>query len=75
MRALCLLLVLLAACADEPADLTIEGVDPVQTDQDLAPDATLQPETELAPIPEVAPEGTIQPQATLEPENSPDSQP
>ena len=58
----------LAACAFDEPDVVLDGVDPVQTDGDLAPDAT------LAPAPPAldenaldAPGGTLEPDATLQP--------
>lgn len=76
MRALCLASCLvLAACASDepasgPADVTIEGVDPVQTDGDLAPDATLQADPVTPPTPGTAVGGTMEPEATLQPDTT-----
>ena len=60
-------LLALAACAsdDGPADVTVEGVDPLQTDADLAPESELSPGSQVAPAPRVAPEPTLQPEPTL----------
>ena len=69
-------LLALGACApdDGPADVTVEGVDPVQTDGDLAPDAELAPESQLEPTPSVAPERRSnpgpRPSPTLRPASS-----
>ena len=48
----------LAACASDEPDVVLDGVDPVQTDDDLAPDAL------------DAPGGTLEPDATLQPSAS-----
>ena len=48
----------LSACASDEPDVVIDGVDPVQSDADLAPDETLAPES-LEPEP-------TQPEALLE---------
>lgn len=72
MRALLLAALLVAGCADDPADsITIKGVDPVETDGDLAPDASLQPEgTDLAPEDDTTPDATLQPEAGLQPDST-----
>ena len=72
MRTLLLLAALaVAGCTDaDPPGPTIEGVDPVQTDGDLAPDPTLQPTPELAPEADVTPEPDLEPDATLQPDSS-----
>lgn len=71
MRLLLLSAVLaLAACgADEPVT-TIDGIDPVQTDGDLAPDATVQPGGDLAPEASTAPEPPLAPEQTLQPDST-----
>lgn len=70
-RALLLALVLpLAACgSDEEPVMTIDGVDPVQTDGDLAPDQTLEPEASLEPEATTEPEPTLEPETTLQPDS------
>ena len=72
MRALLFVAALaVAGCNDSgPPGPTIEGVDPVQSDGDLAPDPTLQPEPELAPEADIAPEPNLEPGATLQPDSS-----
>ncbi len=67
-RAAALVAVLaLAGCADaDPPGPTLEGVDPVQSDGDLAPDAGLQPETEVAPEADIAPDPSLAPNSTLQ---------
>ena len=69
MRALGLAVLLtLAACSsDEPADVTLDGVTPTQTDGDLAPDATLQADPVTPPTPGTATGGTMEPETTLQP--------
>lgn len=62
-------LLALSACAsDDSADITIQGVDPVQTDSDVAPDASLQPEPIQPPV-GTAEGGTVEPEATLQPQS------
>ena len=53
----------LAACGDDPdvAPVTVDGVDPVQTDGDLAPEAGLAPDTDLTPETELAPADSLAP--------------
>ena len=73
MRTLPFLVVALAVAGcnhDNPPGPTLEGVDPVQTDGDLAPDPTLQPEPELAPEADITPEPDLEPDATLQPDSS-----
>ena len=74
VRLLLVLVLALAGCAepDAPAPTTIEGVDPVQADGDLAPNATLRsdgaalaPDAGVAPAPDLAPETTLQPDSSL----------
>ena len=75
MRPLLLLaaLALAPGCADpapEAADVTVDGVDPVQSDGDLTPDATLQPDsTALAPEADITPEPDLEPDAVLQPDS------
>jgi hypothetical protein len=70
MRASLLLAALgLAACGpSDDAPVVVEGVDPVESDGDLAPDPTLRPgdaglapEADVTPAPDLAPEGALQP--------------
>ncbi|PAP75553.1 hypothetical protein [Rubrivirga marina] len=78
MRALLLLAALaFVACApdDESDDVTVDGVDPAESDADLAPDPTLQPgnpglapEADVTPEPGLAPDPTVQPGSTGTPE-------
>ena len=72
MRAFFLLAALaLAACATDDSDeVTVEGVDPVETDADLAPDPTLQPEPSLAPEADLTPEPDLAPDPTVQPDSS-----
>ena len=71
-RLLFLAALALAACGtgDESDDVTVQGVDPVESDADLAPDAGLQPGGELAPDADVTPEPDLEPDATLQPPDS-----
>ncbi len=58
----------LAACGSDEPDIVIEGVDPVQSDGDLAPDATLAPAPPALEDEAIgAPGGTLEPEATLQP--------
>ena len=56
-----------AGCAEPAADdpaVTVDGVDPVQSDGDLAPDATVQPDsTALTPEADTRPRPTLRPEA------------
>ena len=73
MRALLLFAALaFAACApaDESDDVTVEGVDPAETDTDLAPDSDLQPGGELAPEADTEPEPGLAPSPTVQPDPS-----
>lgn len=74
MRRLLLLAALaLAACGtgDESGDVTVEGVDPAESDVELAPGPTLQPgDPGLAPEADVTPEPDLEPDATLQPDSS-----
>lgn len=72
MRTVFLLAALtLAACgSNESASPTLDGVDPPQSDAELAPDATLQPEGDLAPQPDVEPDPGLAPDVTLQPDTS-----
>jgi hypothetical protein len=66
----------LAACGpSDDAPVTVEGVDPVESDADLAPAPTLQPgdaglapEANVTPAPDLAPEGTLQPDSSAAPD-------
>ena len=76
----------LSACgSDEPADVTVDGVDPVQTDTDLVPDTDPAPDDgalDDAPLDagvtepsldgpgEMAPNSTLQPGSSLRPESN-----
>lgn len=53
----------LSACGSDEPELTIEGVDPVQTDGDLAPDQNLEPSSTLEPAATLEPESTLEPDA------------
>ncbi len=64
-------MVALAGCADaDPPGPTLEGVDPVQTDGDLAPDSDLEPTPDLAPERDIDPGAGLAPEATLQPDSS-----
>ena len=77
MRSALLLLTLtlgLAACAqhDDEADVTVQGVDPVQTDADMAPDTYVEPGgPTMAPDAPLAPEDDLQPADSLQPDATP----
>ena len=60
-----------AGCQDAPDGPTLQGEDPVQSDGDLAPDATVAPGgQDLAPVPELTPEPDLEPEATLQPDTT-----
>ncbi len=76
--ALVLLALGLAACAshDDEADVTVQGVDPVQTDGDMAPDTYVEPGgPTLAPDVPLAPEDEVQPSDSLQPDAAPPAVP
>ena len=60
-----------AGCADDnPPGPTLDGVDPVQTDEDLTPDAGLRPGTDIEPESDFAPEAGMPPEQTLQPDSA-----
>ncbi|MEM0961046.1 MAG: hypothetical protein AAGK21_00735 [Bacteroidota bacterium] len=65
MRVLAVAVLMISACGPEPPPETIEGIDPVQTDGDLTPDATLRPDE-----PDLAPDDGLAPDASLAPADS-----
>ena len=72
MRFFLLAALALAACGpDETDSVTVEGVDPPQSETELTPGSTLQPEGELAPEADVTPEPGLAPDATLQPDSIP----
>ena len=60
-----------AGCADpNPPGPTLDGVEPVQTDEDLTPDAGLRPGTDIEPESDFAPEAGMPPEQTLQPDSA-----